>query len=272
MNKTNDLMSDAMEMLAATSRTFYIPISGLVPGLKEAVASAYLCMRAIDEIEDHPEMAADVKIKLLHGISKHLSEPAELESLFSPYHDTLDDVTLRISDWVNLCPPSIAPRVLQGTATMSEQMAEWVHRDWNIRTEEDLDYYTYCVAGAVGELLSDLWMWYDGTETDRAKSVAFGRGLQAVNILRNRIEDSTRGVNFFPDQWGTDEMFIYTKRNLKLADEYIADIQPGPILDFCSIPLALAHATVQVLAAGESKLNRAAVLEIVSRLTKGSKS
>lgn len=271
MNKTNDLMTDAMEMLAATSRTFYIPISGLVPGLKEAVASAYLCMRAIDEIEDHPEMAPDVKIKLLLGISKHLHEPTELESLFSPYRHTLDDVTLRISDWVSLCPPSIAPRVLQGTATMSEQMAEWVGRDWNIRTEEDLDYYTYCVAGAVGELLSDLWMWYDGTETDRAKSVAFGRGLQAVNILRNRIEDSTRGVNFFPDHWGMDEMFVYTKRNLKLADEYIADIQPGPILNFCSIPLALAHATAQALSAGESKLNRAAVLEIVSRLTGGAK-
>ncbi len=68
-----------------------------------------------------------------------------------------------------------------------------------------------------------------------------------------------------------DEMFVYTKRNLKLADEYIADIQPGPILNFCSIPLALAHATVQALSAGESKLNRAAVLEIVSRLTGGAK-
>lgn len=272
MNKTNDLMNDAMEMLAVTSRTFYIPISGLVPGLKEAVASAYLCMRAIDEIEDHPELAPDVKIKLLQGVSRLLHEPAKLESLFSPYQESLDDVTLRLSDWVKLCPVSIAPRVTQSTAKMSEQMAEWVGRGWIIRTEEDLDYYTYCVAGAVGELLSDLWLWFDGTETDRIKSVAFGRGLQAVNILRNRIEDSTRGVNFFPDDWGVEEMFVYTRRNLELADAYIADIKPGPILDFCSIPLALAHATVHALAAGESKLNRAAVLEIVSRLTGEAKS
>lgn len=275
MNKTNDLLSDAMDMLAETSRTFYIPISGLVPGLKEAVASAYLCMRAIDEIEDHPELPSADKIKLLLGISKLLHEPlnsAELHSLLSPYQETLEDVTLRLYDWVKLCPTSIAPRVMESTAVMSEQMAEWVDRNWIIKTEEDLDYYTYCVAGAVGELLTDLWKWYDGTETDRVKSVAFGRGLQAVNILRNRLEDSTRGVNFFPDGWGTEEMFVYTRRNLELADAYIADIQPGPVLQFCSIPLALAHATLHALAAGEGKLNRAAVLDIVSKLTGESKS
>ena len=41
---------DVMDTLRATSRTFFIPIFHLPPGLQEAVASAYLCMRAIDEI------------------------------------------------------------------------------------------------------------------------------------------------------------------------------------------------------------------------------
>ena len=40
-------------MLEETSRTFYIPISRLPGGLQQAVGSAYLCLRAIDEIEDH---------------------------------------------------------------------------------------------------------------------------------------------------------------------------------------------------------------------------
>ena len=44
---------DVMDTLRATSRTFFIPISRIPSGLQEAVASAYLCMRAIDEIEDH---------------------------------------------------------------------------------------------------------------------------------------------------------------------------------------------------------------------------
>ena len=51
-----DLRNYALQILKETSRTFYIPISILPPGLQEAVSSAYLCMRAIDEIEDQRRM------------------------------------------------------------------------------------------------------------------------------------------------------------------------------------------------------------------------
>jgi farnesyl-diphosphate farnesyltransferase len=270
MKETNALHMDAMNMLLTTSRTFLIPISRLVPGLQDAVASAYLCMRAIDEIEDHPELPADDKIKLLNAISVILKSPfssADLSSLFQPYQSILPSVTLCLSDWVNLCPASIVPRVLAGTADMAEQMAEWVEKGWEIKTEEDLDGYTYSVAGAVGELLSDLWMWHDDIKTDYAKAVAFGRGLQAVNILRNRSEDLARGVDYFPENWGMEEMFTYTRRNLELADAYTEDLEPGPILEFCRIPLELAKGTLNALAAGESKLDRAKVTEIVNRVT-----
>lgn len=271
VNKTNDLTNDAMEMLASTSRTFLIPIKGLVPGLKEAVASAYLCMRAIDEIEDHPELPSDVKVRLLTEVGRIVREAereAALQSLFHPYRNTLHAVTLRLNDWTRLCPSSIVERVLQSTAQMAVQMAEWAEKEWRIRTEQDLDHYTYCVAGAVGELLSDLWMWYDGTVTDRTKAVAFGRGLQSVNILLNRSDDEARGVAFFPEGWGMKEMLAYTRKNLEQADAYIADLPPGPIYRFCSIPLALAHGSLKAVAVGE-KLRRTEVLDIVSRLTKG---
>ncbi len=39
-----------LNILEQTSRTFYIPIVKLPPIAQEAVASAYLCLRAIDEI------------------------------------------------------------------------------------------------------------------------------------------------------------------------------------------------------------------------------
>lgn len=38
----------ALQVLEQTSRTFYIPIVKLPTGVQEAVASAYLCLRAID--------------------------------------------------------------------------------------------------------------------------------------------------------------------------------------------------------------------------------
>ncbi|MGO4276925.1 phytoene/squalene synthase family protein, partial [Paenibacillus sp. TAF58] len=37
---------------------------------------------------------------------------------------------------------------------------------------------------------------------------------------------------------------------------------------FCKVPLALAHATVNLIAVGGNKLTRDAVLKIVSRVTR----
>lgn len=253
-------------MLQQTSRTFYIPISRLVPGLKEAVASAYLCMRAIDEIEDDPALPDSVKISLLRDLSAafRLSQPIpEIAKVLQPYKDILPRVTLEIADWIILCPDSIRSTVQRYIANMSEQMADWVQVSWKIHTEEDLDRYTYSVAGMVGEMLSELWLWHDNTESDPAKAIAFGRGLQAVNILRNRGEDQRRGVNFYPTGWGHQEMLRYTRRNLKVADEYLSELKPGPALQFCKIPLALAHATVRLISLGGKKLSRADVHEIV---------
>jgi farnesyl-diphosphate farnesyltransferase len=270
MSESLDLHKDAMDMLMATSRTFFIPISRLSPGLKEAVSSAYLCMRAIDEIEDHPQLSPEVKVTLLRSISTILQQPINNEALmdlFDPYKSLLPEVTLRLTNWTNLSPSKSVPSIMKTTATMSVGMAEWVSKEWKIQNEEDLDQYTFYVAGLVGVLLSDLWKQYEGIDTDQELAVAFGRGLQAVNIIRNRGEDLSRGVDFFPDGWGFEEMFLYARRNLALADKYSESIKPGPVLDFCRIPLALAHGTLDALALGEEKLTRDDVIKIVSKVS-----
>ncbi len=269
MSETSNLHKEALEMLIATSRTFSIPISFLADGLKETVTSAYLCMRAIDEIEDHPSLPPNIKNNLLCSISNLLQQPFEqkdLESIFQPYKSHLPEVTLRLYDWISLCPKEIVKNILDATSTMAKGMAEWVIKAWNIRTEEELDQYTYYVAGLVGVMLSDIWKWYDDTKTDKQLAIAFGRGLQSVNILRNQAEDLTRGVNFFPDGWELEDMFAYARRNLALADKYIESLKPGSILQFCQIPLALAHGTLNALSKGKEKISRTEVTEIVSKV------
>ncbi|MCH5585433.1 phytoene/squalene synthase family protein [Shimazuella sp. AN120528] len=264
------LYKEAFEVLEKTSRTFSIPISYLTDGLKEAVASAYLCMRAIDEIEDHPDLPSATKHDLLVEISKLLNagdmDEKVLNGLYKPYQSKLPEVTLRLSDWLKICPPALQTRIKEATSIMAQGMAEWVMKDWQIKTEKDLDDYTYYVAGLVGVMLSDIWEWHDETKTDRDLAIAFGRGLQSVNILRNRSEDKDRGVNFFPDGWGEKEMFDYAKRNLELGDTYIESLNPGSILHFCEIPLALAHGTLDGLAQGREKISRTEVKEIVNRV------
>jgi farnesyl-diphosphate farnesyltransferase len=268
------LREEALRILEETSRTFFIPISRLPPGLLEAVGSGYLCMRAIDEIEDHPVLDRHTKESILREISQALQSRVDvslgsdnLGIKTSPHRDVLPEVTLRLDEWTHLAPGSIAPRIWDATATMADRMAHWAASNWEIHTLADLDRYTFSVAGVVGLLLSDLWAWYDGTQTDRVKAVGFGRGLQAVNILRNRPEDLARGVDFYPDDWSEEQMYSFTYRNLAHADEYICELPPGPVMDFCSLPLILAHRTLDVLTRGERKLNRGEVLKIIAEAT-----
>lgn len=263
--------ANALKILQETSRTFYIPISRLPSGLQEAVASAYLCMRAIDEIEDHPELDNFIKAKLLRTISLNLqaavnnSTVSDFSAGLETYNGLLADVTIRVGEWALLAPETIAPRIWDATAAMADRMAYWAEINWDIQTESDLDRYTFSVAGAVGLLLSDLWAWYDGTQTNRTYAIGFGRGLQAVNIVRNHYEDLARGVNFLPKDWDLVKIQAYARRNLKLADYYTNALPPGPALDFCKIPLALAYGTLDVLALGKEKLSRSDVLALVEQ-------
>jgi farnesyl-diphosphate farnesyltransferase len=267
VTEINQLDINAMEMLELTSRTFFIPISYLAPSLKEAVAAAYLCMRAIDEIEDHPELPSQIKYELLKSVSQIILKPdyeIQLSKLFEPYSEVLPAVTIRLSEWINYCPSTIVEKVLESTSIMSIGMAKWVLKDWQIKTEADLDDYTYYVAGLVGVMLTDIWKWYDSTDADRDLAVAYGRGLQSVNILRNQLEDSTRGVNFFPDGWNLDDMFEYARRNLNMANEYVKQIKSETILLFCQIPLALAIGTLEALTEGKDKMSRDEVNALVN--------
>ncbi|MGM8364957.1 squalene/phytoene synthase family protein [Virgibacillus sp. W0181] len=269
MSNEAKLEKEAMHMLKLTSRTFYIPISLLKPSLRKTVGSAYLCMRAVDEIEDHETIDRSVKEALLHSTSELLQKDtfdhAAYAKLLLPYESLLPEVTLRLGDWLEFCPSSIVGKIKESTAEMASGMADWAAKGWQIQTKEDLNNYTYYVAGLVGVMLSDIWQWYDGTQTDRDLAIGYGRGLQAVNILRNQYEDmEERGVNFVPEGWTRDDMFQFAQENLDLADEYMKDIKTKNILLFCRIPLALAKRTLKAMKSGKKKMSRTEVEQVVA--------
>jgi farnesyl-diphosphate farnesyltransferase len=230
-----------MRILKETSRTFYIPVSRLPAKLQETVAAAYLCMRAIDEIEDHDGLDNADKALLLRNVGLIMQSQTtvndhilfELQAAFKPFE--------------------------------ADRMAQWVERNWEVRTESDLDAYTYSVAGAVGLLLCDIWAWFDGSQIDRNAAIHFGRGLQAVNILRNRDDDLQRQVDYYPNGWTRDQMFSYARRNLKLAHEGVHAMPRDAFKYLVEIPLLLAEATLDVLERGQEKLTRLQVLKIVKQ-------
>ncbi|MHA6261168.1 squalene/phytoene synthase family protein [Sporosarcina sp. CAU 1771] len=261
---------DAMRVLKETSRTFYIPITFLQKELKSAVASAYLVFRAIDEIEDHEELANDEKSTILMEVSELFKQPFDNEAyvrILGQTKDQMPEVTLRLEEWLQACPKDALPIVTNAACEMAAGMAKWSQANWEIRTREDLDDYTYYVAGLVGVMLSDLWEHYGEQPTDRELAIGYGRGLQVVNILRNEKEDlDERGISFVPDGWSREELFEYADENLKQADEYMKSLHKKSILLFCRLPLALAHKTLKAMKEGREKMTRAEVEETVEEV------
>ncbi|MBN2385467.1 MAG: phytoene/squalene synthase family protein [Anaerolineales bacterium] len=266
---------DLPRILKETSRTFAIPISRLPARLQAAVACAYLCMRAIDEIEDHPGLDNRVKASLLEDLSLTLQAsigarsqteiPVLIRPVLSPYRHDLPEVSRRLGEWIANAPADIALRIIEATAAMADRMAYWARRNWQVQTEADLDGYTFSVAGAVGLLLCDLWAWFDNTQLDRTSAVQFGRGLQMVNIIRNREEDLARGVDYYPDEWTTAEMLSCARRTLSGVSAAATGMPVRAYKSLVEIPLLLANATLNAIEGGQQKLTRLQVLQIISQ-------
>lgn len=108
----------------------------MAPVIQEAVASAYLCLRAIDEIEDHPTLDLTTKAKLLREVSMQLQQysgESTTAATLSPSwveDETIPEVSRRIGEWVIYCPEAIRPRVIDATVAMADRMACWAEVNW----------------------------------------------------------------------------------------------------------------------------------------------
>lgn len=267
MRKEKAFPKEAMRVLKDTSRTFYIPITFLKTDMKHSVAAAYLVFRAIDEIEDHEDISNETKYSILMQLSELFKQPfseKEYLSIIEPVKEQLPEVSLRLMEWVDACPEGSRPLMMETGSEMAFGMAKWAQRNWQVHTKEDLDEYTYYVAGIVGIYLSKIWKWSYGQETNDELALGFGRGLQAVNILRNQDEDlDERGVSFVPDGWSRDELFTYADENLAKADEYIAMLTDKSAIMFCRLPLAFAHKSLDAMKKGREKMTRQEVEQTV---------
>ncbi len=265
---------EMLRVLKETSRTFYIPIMRLPPVLQESISSAYLCMRALDEIEDHIGLDNQNKSAILRDISSLLQSSMAISDIktelnfhvFPEFQKSLPEVSLQIGEWLSFPSEGIRPRIWDATASMADRMANWADRNWKLESEADLNEYTFSVAGGVGLLICDIWAWFDGTQLDRTCAIHFGRGLQSVNILRNQREDRERGIDFFPTGWTQKEMLAYARQNLARTRLGIKPIPQKAFVYLIEIPLSLAEATLDAIEKGYTKLSRQQVVRIIAQI------
>ncbi|RDI58957.1 squalene/phytoene synthase family protein [Nocardia pseudobrasiliensis] len=260
---------DAFTALEANSRTFVLPIMQLRGDLRDAVTAYYLSTRAIDQIEDSPTLSIVSKAQLLRSIAAILQsrfEETSFAPIFRPHEQALEPVTLSLGRWLTRVPPaSVAPQLWEAVSAMADRMAFWVERDFRIMTEDDLDQYTYAVAGSIGVGISNLWRWYEDVTTDQNDAIAYGRGLQATHMLWARKEDLARGVDFFPAGWTAEDMRTYAGRNLERARHYLDSLPEGSIWNFCHLLWDIIAATLDVTTKEKATLSRQQITIIAAR-------
>ena len=203
------------QALLRVSRTFALTIPQLPRPLREVIGNAYLLCRIADTIEDEPTVSGPGSAGLLGEFAGAVAGHVPAERFAARLASLLSDAT---ADGERDLLAN-APLVLQVTHGFRPGERAAIERCIRVMTTgmcefggggpegldtlDDLDRYTYYVAGVVGEMITDLMCAYSpeiAARRDRLFPLSrrFGCGLQLVNILKDMWEDHRRGVCWLP--------------------------------------------------------------------------
>ncbi len=222
-----------LRRVTSVSRTFGISLLWLPGTVREQVALAYLLARISDTISDAPaRVDLEERIEALRMMQQALNDPAMIsqavvaadkasQHLLSSEEGGLvssaeRQVLAEMGDWLQHAH-SLAKVDLQLIAKtvctiISGQIWD-LHRfgaitgPWQMiqaATQEELEEYQYAVAGCVGKFWTEICernLPVYATRSPEGLSrlgVEFGKGLQLINILRDRSEDLRRGRCYIP--------------------------------------------------------------------------
>ena len=203
-------------LLQNVSLTFAFTIPQLPHRLRWPVTNAYLLCRIADTIEDEPALSPAQKqafldrfVTMIAGREDATSFARELGALLSSSTTESErdlvascNRVVRITASLNSCQRAAIVRCLR---IMSRGMMEFQKTPAPVGLTDlsCLNRYCYCVAGVVGEMLTELFCDYS-VEVNRQKkgllalSVAYAQGLQMTNILKDLWDDQRRGVCWLP--------------------------------------------------------------------------
>jgi len=213
------------DLLSKVSRSFYLTLSILPVSVRTQVGLAYLFARAADTITDTDLIEQSERLIHLKNFQKlftletidweivqsiqlalvsHQALPAErillekLEDCFRVYLECEYPDQVRIRDLMTTLTKGMEMdlTIFQGGTT---------ENPLPLGTQEDLNRYTYYVAGCVGEYwtnlmcahLSSLNHW--DVKQMSSIGINFGKGLQLTNIIKDVAKDLRRGRCYIPE-------------------------------------------------------------------------
>lgn len=286
------------KLLAAVSRSFYLTLKALPKELREPISLAYLLARTADTIADTAAAPARLRLECL-GVFGRLVKQREgagmeergwvvqLKSEFAR-HQT-DEAERRLMERTQEALAWL--RTMQGAARVAiEEVLERIiagqqldierfPADGQVRalgTAEELDDYTWRVAGCVGEFWTRLCgselaeaFGPEGSEAERiVNGVRMGKALQLVNILRDVGKDYRLGRCYLPEaelrtaglvrleellEGGAAVTEVWEKwqqvaqQHLQAGLQYVSQLAHGKLRYATALPLFLAFATLEKL-------------------------
>lgn len=206
-------------LLASVSRSFYLTIKALPRKLRGPVGLGYLLARAADTIADSADAPVETRLRHLAAFREMItggSDHAALDLLkkeIVPADKAERELIGRLDealDWLESMPVFDRADIIDVLRKITRGQELDLTRFGKgsgitaLQTPEELDEYTYLVAGCVGEFWTRLCFRHQPkfTKLDevtmRGLGVNFGKGLQLVNILRDLPSDLKAGRCYLP--------------------------------------------------------------------------
>ena len=205
-------------ILRDVSRAFYLTLRVLPAAVRPQIGLAYLLARTTDTIADTDLVPAEQRLQTLRQfrarIRNDAAPPVDFSSLANeqknPAERTLllrSAEALEMLDQLTPADRGQVQLVLE-TITRGQEMDLERFGDGStliaLQTADDLDDYTYRVAGCVGEFWTRLTRsqcFPNAQLNDNAfvaDAIRLGKGLQLVNILRDLPRDLANGRCYLP--------------------------------------------------------------------------
>ncbi len=204
----------SMALLKRVSRSFYLSVRILPAPMRRGVCIGYLLARASDTLADTQTDPALLDA-FEAGLQSHRGAgilPAA-DSKMDPGEEALLSQLPGVFQALESLPSAecklireVITTILSGQRLdMQRFSGSGAHHIVSLASAEELDDYTWRVAGCVGRFWTRLGFLTLGEEFSQMEpekleslGIRFGQGLQLVNILRDTAEDLTQGRNYLP--------------------------------------------------------------------------
>ncbi|MGE0329747.1 MAG: phytoene/squalene synthase family protein [Ramlibacter sp.] len=222
MPTTPTIPTDKLALLRGVSRSFYLSIRLLPAPLREPVAAAYLLARATDTLADTTELPSAARRTQLATLAAAIEGDAgaraaigELSSAFAalqqdPHERHLILALPQCLAWLDALDGADQAdiRTVLRHITLGQSLD--IERFGNgpgpcaLASADELDEYTWLVAGCVGEFWTDLCFrhlsGFASLPQPRMRELgrAYGSALQLINILRDMGADLAAGRCYLP--------------------------------------------------------------------------